>query len=201
MSEPARESDVFTYGDYRRWPDDLRCELIGGVVYDMCPAPTRSHQRIAMKIATQISNFLGDGPCEVYAAPFDVRLPKANEADDRIDTVVQPDISVICDPAKLDEAGCRGAPDWIIEILSPRTAAKDQKEKRDAYERAGVREYWLVHPTDLVLTIYRLADGAYGRPEVQSLAGETPVAVIPGLSIVWPEPPPDSPPEGAEAAR
>jgi Uma2 family endonuclease len=186
MSQPAPNRDHFTYGDYRRWPDERRWELIGGEVYDMSPAPTRIHQATVVELARQIGNFLLDTPCEVYVAPFDVRLPRADEADDQVDTVVQPDIAVICDPQKLDDAGCRGAPDWIVEVLSPRTAAKDQRQKRDAYERAGVQEYWLVHPTDRTLMMYRLADGAYGRPEVQPLEGETAVAVIAGLRISWP---------------
>jgi Uma2 family endonuclease len=119
-------------------------------------------------------------------APFDVRLPEADEADDAIDTVVQPDIAVVCDPAKLDAAGCRGAPDWICEVLSPLTAAKDQIEKRALYERHRVREYWLVHPTDRNLTIYRLGDDGYGKPDVQTLDGTTEVSVIDGLRIAWP---------------
>jgi Uma2 family endonuclease len=186
MHQPALKQDRFTYGDYRRWPDDERWELIDGRAYDMCPAPSRGHQAMVVELVRQIGNFLVDKPCEIYVAPFDVRLPKANEADDQVDTVVQPDIAVICDPEKLDEAGCRGAPDWVVEVLSRRTATKDQGEKRDAYERAGVREYWLVHPTDRTLMIYRLADGAYGRPEVRPLVGETAVGAIAGLTVIWP---------------
>ena len=186
MPELARKEDRFTYGAYCRWPDDERWELIDGQAYDMCPAPTRGHQQMVLEIATQAHAFLRGGPCEVNVAPFDVRLPKADEADDQVDTVVQPDIVVICNARKLDEAGCRGAPDWVVEVLSPRTAAKDQRVKRDAYERAGVREYWLVHPTDRTLMIYRLTNGAYGRPEVQPLVGETAVTAIAGLSIAWP---------------
>lgn len=189
MPQLALEGDRFTYGDYRRWPDDERWELIDGRAYDMCPAPTRNHQQMVLEIAAQAHTFLRGGPCEVNVAPFDVRLPKTDEADDLVDTVVQPDIAVICDPQKLDDAGGRGAPDWVVEVLSPRTAAKDQREKRDAYERAGVREYWVVHPTDRTLMVYRLTDGAYGRPEVQSLVGETAVSAIAGLSIAWPPAP------------
>ena len=187
MPEPALKQDHFTYADYRRWPADERWELIDGTAYAMAPAPTRGHQAMVVELVRQIGNFLLDKPCEVYAAPFDVRLPDADEADDQIDTVVQPDISVICDSGKLDDAGCRGAPEWVVEVLSPGTAARDQGEKRDAYERAGVREYWLVHPTDLTLMIYRLApDGAYGRPVVLPLTGTTAVAAVPGLGITWP---------------
>lgn len=185
MPQLAFQRDAFTYGDYRRWPDEARFELIDGEVYDMSPAPTRTHQGLVVELARQIGNLLLGRPCQVYVAPFDVRLPRANEADDAVDTVVQPDVAVICDPAKLDEAGCRGAPDWIIEVLSPRTAAKDQRQKRDLYERAGVREYWLVHPTDRTLMIYWLIEGAYGRPEVQPLTGETAVEAIPELRITW----------------
>jgi Uma2 family endonuclease len=185
MNAPALKIGRFTYGDYRRWSAEERWELIDGEAWDMCPAPTRPHQQMVVELTTQIHGFLRGRPCEVYSAPFDVRLPRADEADDQVDTVVQPDIAVICDPAKLNDAGCRGAPDWIIEVLSKRTAVKDHTVKRDLYERRGVREYWLVHPTDRVLTIYRLLDGAYGKPDVQGLTGETPVRVIDGLSIQW----------------
>lgn len=116
---------------------------------------------------------------------MDVRLPKANEADEAIDTVVQPDVLVVCDETKLDRRGVRGAPDWLVEVLSPATAGHDQVKKRRVYERHGVKEYWLVHPADRVLTVYRLAGEEYGKPDVQELAGETPVGVVPGVVITW----------------
>jgi Uma2 family endonuclease len=99
--------------------------------------------------------------------------------------VVQPDIAVICDPKKLDEKGCRGAPDWIVEVLSPATAAKDQIQKRELYERHGVLEYWLVHPTDRVLFIYRMGTDGYGKPEITSTDGATGTRAVPGLEIDW----------------
>lgn len=175
----------FTYGDYRLWPDDQRWELIDGKAYDMSPAPTRTHQTLVVEMVRQIGNYLEDKPCEVYVAPFDVRLPAGDEDDDRITTVVQPDIAVICDPAKLDEAGCRGAPDWIVEVLSPVTAAKDQIRKRDLYQRHGVREYWLVHPTDHILTRYRLEAGGFGPALIEETRGATAVGILPGLEIRW----------------
>jgi len=92
---------------------------------------------------------------------------------------------VICDPAKLDEAGCRGAPDWIIEVLSPGTAPKDQILKRDIYQRHGVREYWLVHPTDHILTRYCLDDGHFGPASIEEMQGRTAVGILPGFSIDW----------------
>jgi Uma2 family endonuclease len=175
----------FTYGDYRRWPDEERWELIDGEAFDMSPAPSRSHQQWAGEIFRQIADFLDDKPCEVYIAPFDVRLPKGDEPDDQIKTVVQPDIVVVCDPAKLDEAGCRGAPDWVIEVLSPGTARKDQVRKKNLYERHGVREYWLVHPIDHILTRYWLEAGRYAGPVIEETSGTTAVRALPGLAIDW----------------
>lgn len=185
MTRHAEQSHRYTYGDYKTWRDDERWELIGGVPYRMGPAPTRLHQQIVLELGRQIANFLRERECEVYLAPFDVRLPGNDEADDAVDTIVQPDISVICDSTKLDEAGCRGAPDWIIEVLSPATAAKDQIYKRDLYEHHGVREYWLVHPTDGTITVYRLMDGQYGKPEISETQGRLSASVLAGLEIDW----------------
>jgi len=187
MPQGATKVGHFSYGDYCRWPDDERWELIDGEAYAMAPAPSRLHQEFAVELTRQIANQLRGQTCRVYVAPFDVRLPRGEETDDQVDTVVQPDLAVICDPARLDDRGCRGAPDWIIEILSPASAAHDQIRKRALYERHGVREYWILHPLDRVLTIYRLgADGVYGRPDVVELTGITPVATLPGLVIQWP---------------
>ena len=188
MQQPTPIEQRFNYGDYCHWPDDERWELIDGRPFNMCPTPTRRHQDLVIEIGAQVHGQLRGGPCKVYVAPFDVRLPEADEADEEIINVVQPDLSVISDPAKLDDAGCRGAPDWVVEVLSTGTAAKDQTDKLRLYERHGVREYWLVHPIDRVPTVYRLQDGAYGRPLVQPLAGGSDCAAVPGLRIHWPEP-------------
>lgn len=185
MGLPQRDLEFHTYAEYAAWPDDVRYELIDGIAYAMGPAPTRRHQEVALELARQIADALEGSPCRPYIAPFDVRLPRADEADDRIATVVQPDISVICDRTKLDERGCRGAPDWIVEVLSPGSAGHDQVVKRDLYERVGVREYWLVHPIDKVVTIYLLVAGAYGKPAVQELVGDTTATVLPQVTIAW----------------
>jgi Uma2 family endonuclease len=180
-----RDEQRHTYGDYRRWPEDMRYELIDGISYAMAPAPSLRHQEVLLELARQVANALRDNPCRPFIAPFDVRLPRANEADDRIDTVVQPDLSVICDRTKLDDRGCRGAPDWVVEVLSPATAAHDQILKRDVYERAGVREYWLVHPVDRVVTSYRQEVAGFGRPDIRELSGRQRVEAVLGLEIDW----------------
>ena len=123
----AATKETYTYGDYLSWPDEERWELIDGIPHSMSPAPSRVHQEISMELARQIANHLIGKNCRVYAAPFDVRLPKGGEKDEQIETVVQPDLVVVCDESKLDERGCKGPPDLIIEILSPHTAAKDMK--------------------------------------------------------------------------
>jgi Uma2 family endonuclease len=184
MGQPATSPrDHFTYGDYCAWDDGERWELIDGEAYCMSPGPNRAHQEVLGELFYQVRRQLEGHPCRVYVAPFDIRLPKGNEADELIDTVVQPDISVICDGKKLDERGCRGAPDWIIEILSPSTAARDQICKRALYEREGVQEYWLVHPMDRVLYIYQLEGERYGPPAILPAEGITPVTCLPAVEI------------------
>ena len=187
MGLAQRDDQLHTYAEYLTWPDDCRYELIDGVAYLMAPpAPTLDHQDFAGEIYFQLRQALEGKPCRVFIAPVDVRLPKPNEADELINTVVQPDVLVVCDSDKLDrKRGVRGAPDFAVEVLSPSTASHDHVRKRQVYERAGVREYWLVHPTDRIVTIYRLENGEYGKPNVLELAEETPVGVLPGVAIAW----------------
>lgn len=180
-----KSAATFTYADYCRWPDDERWELIEGEAYGMA-APGRAHQTVVGELFVQIGLYLRGKPCRPFVAPFDVRLPRGNETDDDVTTVVQPDISVICDPAKLDERGCRGTPDWVIEVLLPSTAAKDQIQKLAAYERAGVREVWLVHPTDHVVIVYTAgADNHYGKPAIHETTGTLAPGLFPDLLIEW----------------
>jgi Uma2 family endonuclease len=182
---PQTQPRLYTYGDYRHWPDEERWELIDGEAFNMCPAPSRQHQEVLMELGRQTANFLLGKPCKVYIAPFDVRLPQADEADDDVNTVVQPDLAVICDHSKLDDKGCRGAPDWAVEIISPHTAAKDRTRKLELYQRHGVREYWLVHPLDLLVTRYILQDGRYAPADAEATTGKMPVQCLPGLEIDW----------------
>lgn len=180
-----RDADYHTYGDYLGWPEDVRYELVDGVAYLIAPAPSRRHQEVVGDIFLQVGGALRGRRCRAYVAPFDVRLPKDGEDDALVDTVLQPDIAMFCDPAKLDDRGARGAPDWVIEVLSPATAAHDQTVKLRVYERAGVPELWLVHPTDQTVAIYRLVDRAYGRPEIRETVGTLGVGAVADVLIDW----------------
>lgn len=175
----------YTYADLAQWPEDERWELIEGVPYAMT-APQRLHQEIVFELGRQIGNYLQGKPCKGYTAPFDVRLPYKDEADNDVENVVQPDISVICDPSKLDKKGCRGAPDWLIEVLSPSTALKDMNAKRRLYQQHGVQEYWIIHPEDRWIMVYTLDEqGRYGQPDVFGMAEATQVQRFSDLSIDW----------------
>jgi Uma2 family endonuclease len=142
---------------------------------------------IVVGLCRQIDIALKDKPCHVYVAPFDVRLPKSTERDEYIDTVVRPDVLIVSDLQKIDRRGMRGAPDWLAEVLSPYTAIHDQGVKIPAYERAGVREVWLVHPGDRTVAIYELNAGRYGHPSVRKLEGKIPINAVPGVTIDWDE--------------
>jgi len=183
----------YSYADYRNWPNDERFELIDGVIYNM-NAPLRVHQKICTELSRQFANFFLDKTCEVYAAPFDVRLPKHAKDEDEIFDVVQPDLSVICDPEKLDDKGCLGAPDLIVEVLSPSTSSKDHIKKRALYERSGVREYWLVSPEERIVWVYELVKGQYQKPEIYNDQDKIASALFPDLIIevktILPPPPP-----------
>jgi Uma2 family endonuclease len=169
VGAPARRMDRhYTYRDYRDWPEDERWELIDGVAYDMSPAPSVNHQRLVTGLGSQISRQLRGGSCEALVAPVDVFLPADPTADeDDVDTVVQPDVVVVCDRFRIRANGIWGPPDLVVEIISPWTAKKDLAEKFNAYERAGVREYWVVDPGNRSVVVYvqeTEAGGAAARP-------------------------------------
>ena len=162
MSEAYKlnEEQEFTYADYQTWelkPGE-RFELIHGVAYAMS-APNVSHQRILMNLSGEFYAFLKGKTCEVFAAPFDVRL--FYEEDESDDTVVQPDVVVICDPKKLNEEGCRGAPDLVVEILSPSNSAIEMQRKLNLYKDAQVREYWVVDPKNKNISVYQWQNNTY----------------------------------------
>ncbi|ABI68831.1 Uma2 family endonuclease [Syntrophomonas wolfei] len=174
----------YSYADYLQWPDEERWEIIDGVPYDMSPAPSTKHQAISMELGRQIANYLRDKECQVFAAPFDVRLPLNAEKDEEIYNIVQPDLSVICDPSKLDEQGCKDAPDLVIEIISPFTAKKELNEKFNLYERSGIPEYWVVFPKFNVVVVYSLDDeGRYQKSGEFTSDQVLSTKLFPGLEI------------------
>lgn len=178
MSVALQYDEIYTYRDFESWDVSEQYELIDGVAYAMS-APTIRHQALSRELLGLFWQFLQGKPCQVFAAPFGVRLfPRG----DKLDTMVfQPDITVICDPEKLsDGRACRGAPDLIIEILSPSTLLMDRTVKLEKYRQAGVREYWIVDPDSLAVIVYTLNDGAY---DFRLCQGQVPVAVLPGLTI------------------
>ena len=186
MTVLKRDTHYHTYADYLTWSRTYGDELISGTAYVRePPCPSRSHQAIVLELGRQVANALEGKSCEVYVAPFDVRLPKSTEEDDQVDTVVQPDVLIVSDLKKVDARGVRGAPDWLAEVLSPSTARHDRTLKLSAYERAGVREVWLIDPVDRTLTIYQLEGGCYGRATPLSLKGRTQLTAVPGVTIDW----------------
>ena len=184
MASPAGKTHKFTYGDYLSWTDEERWELIDGEAFNMTPAPSRTHQKILLALADIFYKYLEDKSCEVYVAPFDVRLPEADQPEKDITTVVQPDLTVVCDPTKLDDKGCLGTPDLIVEIISPSTAARDYIEKLALYERWLVAEYWIVHPIDKTVMVFQLnAQREYGKPRIYAGADQIPVGLFPDLIV------------------
>lgn len=185
MGLPAEKTDTkYTYGDYLRWPEEERWELINGDVFCMSPAPLRIHQKILGKLYLFFGQFFEGKKCEAYLAPFDVRLPRENEAEEDIDTVVQPDISIICDKTKLDRRGCKGAPDLVVEITSPGTAGRDRKDKLKLYEEHKVKEYWLVSPYGQVVEIFALGeDGKFCFPLCYKKDETAQSELFPGLKV------------------
>ncbi len=168
----------FTYSDYLRWPEDERWEIINGKAYAMTPAPSIRHQKISMYISSLFAQHLKGKGCQPFHAPIDVVFDEAN--------IVQPDLLVICDKSKITEANIQGAPDLVIEILSPSTALKDKREKKALYERFGVREYLIVYPAEELVERFLLGDGRYSAPEVFGWDEVLPLAVFPELHLnLW----------------
>ncbi|MDR1318869.1 MAG: Uma2 family endonuclease [Treponema sp.] len=175
----TKENPHYTYADFLEWDEGERYEIIDGEAYLMA-APSRIHQEISMALSTMLYNYLEGKPCKVYAAPFSVRLFPAEDKSDN--TIVEPDITVVCDPSKLDDRGCSGAPDFIIEITSPATARYDRIVKFDKYREAGVLEYWIADPKEKIVSAYLLKNGEYTAVNYDD-TGAAPVRVLPGCEI------------------
>ena len=174
---------TYTYADYLSWRFADMVELIKGKLFILSPAPLVRHQRISWQLQGLLYNFFKHQPCKAFNAPFDVRLIQKTSENQDVTTVVQPDICVICDTAKLDERGCIGAPDWIIEIVSPSTIKKDLNDKYNLYEENGVQEYWVVMPEANAVNQYVLQDGRYAFVDTFTKTQHLSPALFPGLSI------------------
>ena len=174
---------TYSYANYLTWLFDDRVELIKGKVFKMS-GPARLHQQISIHISSMLFNFLLGKPCKVYNAPFDVRFYKESKADKDIYTVLQPDICVICDLTKLDDKGCIGAPDIVIEILSPGNNKMELLHKYGIYEEFGVKEYWVVGPVEKTLLKYTLdAKGKYQPSKLFTLSERVHSEVLPGFEL------------------
>lgn len=162
MAVPA-ENKRYTYADYLAWDTDERIELIEGVPYALA-SPSDVHQSILFEFGRQLGNALEGKPCRVYPAPFDVRLFEGTDVPpEEVDTVIQPDLMVVCDRTKVDRKGVHGAPDFVLEVLSPSTARHDRIVKLNLYQQAGVREYWVLSPEERTAQVF-LSEGGYLRP-------------------------------------
>ena len=175
----------YTYADYLTWQFDDMVELVKGFIYKMSPAPTSKHQRISKNNTGELYNFLKNKKCEFFNAPFDVRLIK-NKNNKEITTVVQPDICIICDLEKIDELGCVGSPDLIVEIVSKSTKKRDYREKYDLYEENGVLEYWIVDPDAKSVDVFVLENEKYVQKGVFYNKNENiPCFLLPDFKINW----------------
>ncbi|PQJ10700.1 hypothetical protein CJD36_012060 [Flavipsychrobacter stenotrophus] len=174
---------VYTYADYYKWKFEERIELIKGRIFKMSPAPTSAHQVISREVSGLLWQFLKGKPCQFFSAPFDVRIPRRSREDKDIITVVQPDICVICEPTKIDKKGCIGAPDIVMEILSPSNSEKELKLKYEVYQEAGVREYWVIFPTEKTLMIYTLSDGKFAASRFYVTGDRVSSGVLEGFSF------------------
>ena len=175
-----KQGERYTLKQWRTFPIDEQWELIDGIPYAMSPAPRLRHQRLLLDLATQLKNQLQGKPCEPFMAPVDL-FPIDGE-----ETVVQPDLMIVCNEDKCREEGIFGPPDWILEILSPSTSYKDQTEKRFLYERAGVREYWILNPESLDLLIYRIDGKTFSDPKGSRLDRKQFLGILPEIGLVAP---------------
>ncbi len=174
---------VYTYADYFKWKFEERVELIKGKIFKISPAANRKHQKIVGKIHIRLGIFLENKKCEVYVAPFDVRLPIKSKDDKDIITVLQPDVCVVCDQSKLDDQGCIGAPDIVVEVLSPGNNAKELKNKYEVYEQSGVKEYWVVSPQDETVLIHLLEGGQFKLLPVKVAGDVVTSPILPGFAM------------------
>ncbi|MFP4427331.1 MAG: Uma2 family endonuclease [Spirochaetaceae bacterium] len=180
MADAERRRN-YSWQEYLSWPTDERFELIDGEAYAMSPAPRREHQRLLSDLHYQVYAALADKPCDVYPAPFDVKL--SGDSSDEAPTVVQPDLTVVCDEAKLTEQGVSGAPELVVEIVSPDSGFHDRGRKFDLYERFGVGEYWILEPVEQLIEVYTLEGSRYRRVGVFGSEDSLTSTKVPGITV------------------
>ncbi|SJM91273.1 Uma2 family endonuclease [Crenothrix polyspora] len=178
---------TYSYADYLTWHIDEAIELIKGKIMLMSPAPNVKHQRVSMNLSRVLANFFNRKQCQVFAAPFDVRLynrKKSILTSKELYTVVQPDLCVICNPDILDKQGCNGAPDWIIEILSKGNSKREMQVKYQLYQESGVTEYWIVYPNDQAIHQFVLNEsGRYDLTHMYTDDDKAIPYVFPDLAV------------------
>ena len=178
MALPQEKIARYTYADALAWEESDRIELVDGEAFMMAP-PSTAHQAACMALSAQLYNYLVGKRCQVFPAPFGVRLfEEDGDFPEDVDTLVEPDISVVCDRSKLDDRGCKGAPDLVIEVLSPATQRHDRLTKFDLYQRSGVQEYWIVDLDARVVLVHTLEEGRYHSPLVYPAHSSVPVGVL-----------------------
>jgi Uma2 family endonuclease len=188
VEEPQSEYG-FTYEDYLTWKFKERIELIKGKIFKMRPAPAVTHQAISMNLISFFNKRMDYTPCKLFCAPIDVKLigtsfKKRKVADNEIFTVVQPDIIVVCDSEKLsDPRSINGAPEMVVEILSPGNTRTETKHKLNLYEENGVLEYWVVHPPYKYVEVYLLRNNRYSKPTIYELGEDIPCAVLRDIKV------------------
>lgn len=187
-----KKEKQYTYADYLSWSEDERWEIIDGVPY-LHAAPSPTHQLVSGELHRQFANYLQGKTCKAYLAPFCVRLINGDEKQNEdIKKVVEPDITIVCDKSKIDEKGCSGTPDLIIEVMSPSSIKHDRVTKFNIYEKSGVKEYWIVEPEGKIISVFILqSNDRYGRPEIYTEDGKITVSIFPDLVVdldfVFPE--------------
>lgn len=185
MSINPIDNQIYTYDDYLKFADDEVVEIIDGRISAMSPAPSRIHQKIIMDISYKIRQYIenNNGPCEVYAAPFDVVLKNDDEEVGSSKNIVQPDISVICDKNKLTDKGCTGSPDMIVEVVSPFNPRNDYIKKLNLYEQFKIKEYWIVNPMKKNILVYTLSENGYDAPTSYTFDDKVKVNIYNDLEI------------------
>lgn len=185
MSYPIRKQEQrYTYKDYLTWDEEERWELLDGIPYNMSPAPSRKHQECVGELYRHFANYLEGKKCQAFIAPFEVCLLLNNQSsNEEIENVVQPDVLIVCNEKKLNDRGCKGSPDLVVEVLSPATAKKDRNEKLKLYEQAGIKEYWIVDPIHETIEVFALQNGKYGHAETYSNIDELQVGIFEDLMI------------------